>query len=104
MNKLNKKDIISIMKLIVWDYDITNKVFYTILNSTDQLPNATKKEPTIMLIGPAYTHETYISVEDDIVKIYAADLTIRDGKYAGYTDYDLALDKIILVLMDISGL
>jgi len=57
-----------------------------------------------MLIGPAYTDETYISVEDDIVKVYAADLTIRKGKYAGYTDYDLALDKIILVLMNINNL
>jgi len=85
---------------IIWNYDITEHYTYTVLNSTDDMPNATITEPAILLIGPAYTDETYIEVDNNIVKVYAADLTLRQGKYAQYTDYDLALDKIILVLMN----
>lgn len=85
---------------IIWNYDISEKYTYTVLNSTDEMPNATVIEPALMLIGPAYTDETYIEVDGNVVKVYAADLTLRDGKYAQYTDYDLALDKIILVLMN----
>lgn len=85
---------------IIWDYDITDKFEYIILNSTDELPNATMQYPAIMLIGPAYTDETYIKLENNIIKIYAADLSLRQGKYAQYTDYDLALDKVILTLIN----
>jgi len=88
------------LNLIRWKYDMSDKINFIILNETTEMPNATLQEPAIMLIGPAHTDETYVKVENGIVKVYGANLTLRPGKYAQYTDYDLALDKIILVLMN----
>lgn len=87
------------MNLIVWSYDFDERLSYTILTEDGQMPNATMEAPSILLMGPAFSDSTRIEVENNIVKIYASDLTPRKGGYADYTDFDLALDKIILVLM-----
>ncbi|MBU3896804.1 MAG: hypothetical protein KJ697_02630 [Nanoarchaeota archaeon] len=83
-----------------WNYDIGSKITVTMLNSIDQLLNTTIEEPAILLLGSAFTDETKIVVEGNVVKVYAKNLELRSGKYAGYTDFDLALDKILLVLME----
>jgi len=85
---------------IRWSYDISKRITVTMLNSTDQLLNTTIEEPAILLLGSAFTNETKIVVDGNVVKVYGKDLTLRSGKYAGYTDFDLALDKILLVLME----
>jgi hypothetical protein len=85
------------LSIVGWDYDMTDKVYYEIVPD-EAMPNATVQDPAILLMGPAYTDHTYIEVDGNIVKVYAANLELRKGKYAQYTDFDLALDKIILVL------
>lgn len=88
------------INLIRWDYDMSKRITVTMLNSTDQLLNTTVEEPAILLLGPAFTNETKIVVDGNVVKVYGKNLELREGKYAGYTDFDLALDKILLVLME----
>ncbi|MDD5416392.1 MAG: hypothetical protein PHU12_00270 [Candidatus Aenigmarchaeota archaeon] len=88
------------MNFVRWNYDMNGKISYTMLNQTDTLTYSTEEEPTILLLGPAFADETKIVVENNIVKVYAKDLEIRKGEYAGYTDFDLAMDKIILVLAE----
>ena len=82
-----------------WNYDISKDITTILLNNTDDIVNATVENPAIILLGPKFTDETYIDVQGSIVYVYANDLTMRQGKYATYSDFDLALDKIILVLM-----
>ncbi|MBU3904666.1 MAG: hypothetical protein KJ906_00760 [Nanoarchaeota archaeon] len=81
-------------------YDMNGRITSVMLNSTDDLPNATVEDPAILLLGPGFGKETHIIVVDNIVMVYGKDLTLRDGKYAKYSDFDLALDKIIMVLME----
>lgn len=89
------------MNKIAWNgYDFKGKVNSVMLNESTQLPNATIEEPTILIMGPAFTNETKIVVDGYVVKIYAKDLSPREGKYTIYTDFDLAMDKIILVLAE----
>ncbi len=88
------------MSLTRWDYDMTGKVNTIILNDTSQVINATAEEPAILIMGPAFGQDTKIVVEDNVVKVYAKDLTAKQGKYVTYNDLDLALDKIILVLAE----
>jgi len=88
------------MNKIMWNYNMNGKITSVILNNTNQYPNATVEDPAIMLYGPAFTNETKIVVDGHVVKVYAKDLSLRQGKYAQYTDFDLAMDKIILVLAD----
>ena len=82
-----------------WHYDISKQITAVMLNSTEDLLNATEENPAILLLGPDFGEETHIDVQGSIVMVYGKDLTLRDGKYAKYSDFDLALDKIILVLM-----
>ncbi len=88
------------MSIARWDYDLSGKTSYIIINDTHETLNATYKEPILLLLGPAYSDETYVSVDDYIVTVHAADLELKEGKYAAYTDFDLALDRIILALME----
>ena len=83
-----------------WNYDMSQEITAVMLNSTNDLPNATAENPAILLMGPGFGEETHVDVQGNIVMVYGKDLTLRDGKYAKYSDFDLALDKIILVLME----
>ena len=87
------------MSLLVWDYSIENNMNITTINSTDQIPNGTMYEPVILMLGPEHSDSNKIEVDGYIIKVYAKDLTPREGKYAQFTDFDLAMDKIIMVLM-----
>lgn len=82
-----------------WNYDISKDISTVLLNSTNDIVNATAENPAIILMGPDFTDKTYIEVQGNVVRVYANDLTLREGKYTTYSDFDLALDKIILVLM-----
>jgi len=67
------------------------------LNSTGEALNfATKETPVILMQAGQGPTEVRLSSDDSIVYVSGADMT-QDGR--DYTDLDLAVDKLLLVLM-----
>jgi hypothetical protein len=66
------------------------------INSTDEI-SSSSTEPVILLVGPSRANRTAVSVDNYLVTAegYSFQETNRT-----YTDLDLSVDKIILVLMD----
>lgn len=65
------------------------------LNSTSEI-TSNEFEHAILLLGPSQTNETSVRVEDNIIKVSGKSFEEDTRKY---TDLDLAVDKILLVLM-----
>jgi hypothetical protein len=67
------------------------------LNSTsDALDMARSERPVILLLGPSRTNVTAVTVRDYLITAEGGSFTETDRKY---TDLDLTVDKILLVLM-----
>ncbi|NIO44620.1 MAG: hypothetical protein GTN36_03660 [Candidatus Aenigmarchaeota archaeon] len=74
----------------------TSKCFKSFpINSTDEL-TPTPIEPVILLLGPSRTNQTSIVVNNNLIILQGKDFSEIDRKY---TDLDLAVDKMLLVLM-----
>lgn len=68
------------------------------INSTSEIV-ASKTEPVIVLLGPnTGATQTAVTVKDNVVIVEGKDFS---EVYRKYTDLDLAVDKLLLVLMDI---
>jgi len=68
------------------------------LNSTsDAFQIAKRTEPVILLLGPSQTNSTMVSIRDYVITAEGRDFSEVDRTY---TDLDLSVDKILLVLMD----
>ena len=65
------------------------------INSTDEL-SPTPIEPVILLLGPSNTNQTSVVVNNNLIILQGKDFSEIDRKY---TDLDLAVDKMLLVLM-----
>ncbi|NIM46659.1 MAG: hypothetical protein GTN40_00660 [Candidatus Aenigmarchaeota archaeon] len=65
------------------------------INSTDELI-PTPIEPVILLLGPSYANQTSVIVNNNLIILQGRDFSEIDRKY---TDLDLAVDKMLLVLM-----
>jgi len=65
------------------------------INSTDDLV-PTPIEPAILLLGPSHANQTSIIVNNNLIILQGRDFSEIDRKY---TDLDLAVDKMLLVLM-----
>lgn len=70
------------------------------INSTDEL-FPTSVEPAILLLGPSKANKTAVTVENYLIIAEGQDFEETDRKY---TDLDLAVDKIILVLMEYTSI
>ena len=66
------------------------------INSTDELlPSPI--EPVILLLGPSHSNTTAVTVEGSLITLEGESFNETDRDY---TDLDLAVDKMLLVLMD----
>jgi len=65
------------------------------INSTDDLV-PTKIEPVILLLGPSYANQTAVTVDSNLIILEGKDFSEINRKY---TDLDLSVDKMLLVLM-----
>ena len=65
------------------------------INSTDELV-PTSIEPIILLLGPSHTNNTLVSVKDNLITLEGSNFTEIGRKY---TDLDLAVDKMLLVIL-----
>jgi hypothetical protein len=65
------------------------------INSTDELV-PTSVEPVILMLGPSQTNQTRIEVFDSLISLQGASF---DESYRNYNDLDLAVDKMLLVMM-----
>jgi len=65
------------------------------INSTDELI-PTPIEPVILLLGPSHASQTSVVVNNNFIILQGKDFSEIDRKY---TDLDLAVDKMLLVLM-----
>jgi hypothetical protein len=65
------------------------------INSTDQI-TALETDPFIVMLGPSQTNETKIEVDGYMIKCHGKDFSEIDRTY---TDLDLCVDKLLLVLM-----
>jgi len=66
------------------------------INSTDELI-PTKVEPVILLLGPSHANKTAVTVENNLIIAEGKDFSKVNRNYV---DLDLAVDKILLVLME----
>jgi hypothetical protein len=66
------------------------------VNSTDEL-NSNPMEPVILLLGPSHADQTAVSIYDFLITLEGESFEEVDRKY---TDLDLAVDKMLLVLME----
>lgn len=68
------------------------------LNSTSEaFQMSSQYEPVILLLGPLQTNLTLVSVRDYVITAEGKDFSEVNRTY---TDLDLSVDKILLVLMD----
>ncbi|MCD6476866.1 MAG: hypothetical protein J7K26_01715 [Candidatus Aenigmarchaeota archaeon] len=67
-----------------------------ILNSTKDLMLANEVEPIILMLGPSKANETSIRIDNYLITVSGKDFSEIDRTY---TDLDLAVDKLLLVLM-----
>ena len=65
------------------------------VNSTDELV-PTSVEPIILMLGPSQTNQTRIDVYSDLISLQGASF---NETYRNYNDLDLAVDKMLLVMM-----
>ena len=66
------------------------------INSTDEIsPNA--QEPVILLLGPSRANKTAVTVDNYLITVEGKSFQETNRTY---TDLDLAVDKLILVLMN----
>jgi hypothetical protein len=65
------------------------------VNSTDELVPTTV-EPVILMLGPTQSNETRIDVYSGLISLQGASL---DETSRNYNDIDLAVDKMLLVMM-----
>jgi hypothetical protein len=65
------------------------------INSTDELVPTTV-EPVILMLGPSQTNQTAVTVYSNFITLEGASF---NETYRVYTDLDLAVDKMLLVLM-----
>jgi hypothetical protein len=70
------------------------------VNSTDEL-NSTPTEPVILLLGPSYASQTAVSIYDFLITVEGKSFQEVNRTY---TDLDLAVDKMLLVLMETSSI
>jgi len=70
------------------------------INSTDEL-FPTQIEPAILLLGPSHANKTAVTIENYLITAEGQSFEEIDRTY---TDLDLAVDKIILVLMDYTSI
>ena len=66
------------------------------INSTDDI-SPTKVEPVILLLGPSHANKTAVTVENNLIIAEGKDFSKVNRNYV---DLDLAVDKILLVLME----
>jgi hypothetical protein len=66
------------------------------INSTEELL-PTFMEPVILLLGPSHANRTAVSVDNYLITAEGESFEEIDRKY---TDLDLSVDKLILILMD----
>ena len=66
------------------------------INSTEEI-SPTSSEPTILLLGPSHADATLVSVNGFLITAEGESFDETDRKY---NDLDLAVDKMIIVLMD----
>jgi hypothetical protein len=65
------------------------------INSTDELI-PTDVEPVILLLGPSRTNQTGVTVKGNLITLEGKDFSQVNRNY---NDLDLAVDKMLLVLM-----
>lgn len=65
------------------------------INSTSELV-PTSTEPAILLLGPSQANDTAVTVGNNLITIEGKDLSQTDRNY---NDLDMAVDKLLLVLM-----
>jgi hypothetical protein len=70
------------------------------INSTDEL-SPSSSEPTILLLGPSHASTTSVSVDGYLITAEGKSFDETDRTY---NDLDLAVDKMILVLMDYTSI
>ena len=81
--------------LLFYD-DMQTRCFKSVaINSTDELV-PTPVEPVILLLGPSQEDFTAVNVENNMIKLSGASI---DESNRTYTDLDLAVDKMLLILM-----
>ena len=84
---------------LLFYYDRQTRCFNSLpINSTDELV-PTPIEPVILLLGPSHTNKTQVAVEDNLITIEGSDFTEIGRKY---TDLDLAVDKMLLVILGLN--
>jgi hypothetical protein len=81
--------------LLFFDDGQTRCFKSTPINSTDELV-PTPVEPVILFLGPSQTDRTMISVSNSLITLEGGNFSEVDRKY---TDLDLAVDKMLLILM-----
>jgi hypothetical protein len=67
------------------------------VNSTEEL-NSIPQEPVILLLGPSHANQTAVSVYDFLITLEGESFEEVDRSY---TDLDLAVDKMLLLLMEV---
>ncbi len=78
------------------DYDKSLCLKSLPINSTDDLV-PTSVEPVILLLGPSHANQTSVIVNNNLIIVQGKDFSEINRKY---TDLDLAVDKMLLVLME----
>ena len=78
---------------------VTEKCFESLaINSTSEAFDiANEKEPVVLLLGPSQTNQTFVTVRGFVITAEGSDFSKVNRTY---TDLDLAVDKIILTLME----
>jgi len=66
------------------------------INSTDELVS-TDVEPVILLLGPSHANQTAVTIEHHLITLEGKSFEEVDRTY---TDLDLSVDKMLLVLME----
>lgn len=78
-------------------FQLVKRIEVLALNSTEELL-PTKEEPVVLLLGPSKTNETSVRVDDYLITASGKDFSEINRQY---TDLDLAVDKLLLVLMEV---
>jgi len=76
-------------------WETTKPIDSIYVNSIEEI-TALETDPFILLLGPSSSNETKIEIDGYLIKCYGKDFSEIDRTY---TDLDLCVDKLLLVLM-----